>query len=288
MDNKHININHPTPEFEDLFSKAEIPYNKSKENIWKNLENKIQNTQISKTKYFRFNYLIIRAAAIIISIVGLSIIFSFYSKTFECPRGQHLSVILPDNSKVELNAQSTIKFFPLRWYLKREVLLEGEGFFEVKKAKKFEVRSANGRTVVLGTSFNIFSREEKYKVNCISGSVKVISNTDNEAVLKPDQFAEIDINGNIDVETIRKSEKSTSWINNMFIFTSVPLIEVIKEIERQYDVTFSIKNNIDDYYTGFFSKEKPLYEVLDLLSKPFDLIFVKNKNGEYTIQYDRE
>ena len=59
----------------------------------------------------------------------------------------------------------------------RKVSLEGEAFFEVNPGKKFEVVSKFGKTIVLGTSFNIYSRNSSYQVTCMTGKVKVIENT---------------------------------------------------------------------------------------------------------------
>jgi len=71
--------------------------------------------------------------------------------------------------------------------------------FNVKKGNSFNVVSSLGKTFVLGTSFNIFSREDKYRVACVTGKVKVISITNKQVILSPNYHAEIIKDGNIKV-----------------------------------------------------------------------------------------
>ncbi len=282
-DKEHINNTNMKHGSDDIFSDSNIIYSKSKEQVWKEIESKLESNQISKQGIFQINNNFVKAAAIFIGIIGLSLFLNFYSKTYVCPPGEHLSVLLPDNSQVELNAQSKLKYYPLKWFLNRKIIFEGEGYFSVEKGKKFEVKSDKGITTVLGTSFNIYSRNDLYNVTCITGRVKVISNINIEAILEPNHYAEINNSGQINVIKNYKTEISKSWVNNMFIFTSRPLKMVVEEIERQYNIIIRMDNNIDKYYTGFFSKEKSLEEVLDLLCKSLELTFVRIKTGEYTI-----
>ena len=69
----------------------------------------------------------------------------------------------------------------------------------------------------------------------------------------------------------------------MFIFTSAPLAEVLKEIELQYNIHIIFHPERDYFYTGFFSRDKQPEEVLDLLAKTFGFTFVKRSDNEYEI-----
>jgi ferric-dicitrate binding protein FerR (iron transport regulator) len=182
-----------------------------------------------------------------------------------------------------MNADSRMAFKPLWWRFARKLNFEGEGYFEVEKGKKFEVVSDFGRIVMLGTSFNIYSRDSEYKVTCFTGKVKVISFTSDEAVLSPEYEARVDSDGNIVVWKDQNAGVSNAWINNMFNFTARPLIQVLNEIGRQYDVTIQLKTKLDYSYTGYFSKDKPVEEVLTLVCKPFGLTFARISEKEYDI-----
>ena len=182
-----------------------------------------------------------------------------------------------------MNADSKMSYKPLWWKFARGINFEGEGYFEVEKGKMFEVVSETGRTEVLGTSFNIYSRDREYKVTCFTGKVKVVSFTSEEAVLSPDYEASINADGNIKVWNEPDATGANAWINNMFKFNARPLIEVLKEIGRQYDVTILFKADPDYSYSGYFSKDKTVEDVLSLVCKPFGLTFVRNSEKEYEI-----
>ena len=136
---------------------------------------------------------------------------------------------------------------------------------------------------MLGTSFYIYSRGTEYKVTCITGKVKVISKSNQEVILSPNYFAELNNNGEFVVRKTQNSKSATSWIDNMFVFTSVPLPTVINEIEHHYNVTITSEIPLDYSYTGFFSKQKSVKEVLNLLCKPFGLTYKKISERSFEI-----
>ncbi|MFQ5771306.1 MAG: FecR family protein, partial [bacterium] len=87
-----------------------------------------------------------------------------------------MMVSLPDNSEVNLNAESSIKYPPKSWAKQREVILTGEAFFKVAEVgTPFSVRSGFVVTSVLGTSFNVRARGIQVEVACVTGKVSVKS-----------------------------------------------------------------------------------------------------------------
>ena len=281
---KHINdLNNTEKQSADFFSKVEIPYQKSKEDVWMLMEDKLGEKPAGKVFHFN-NYKIITAiAASVLILLGSFAVMRFYTKTIVSNNGVHLTANLPDGSTVELNAQSTLKYHPYWWQFSRKIDFSGEAFFQIAKGSKLEVSSDNGKTIVLGTSFNIYTRNNHYKVTCLTGKVKVVSITKKEAILTPDYHAEININGDIIVKKLDKPELLTGWVDNMFNFTSAPIIEVIGEIERQYNVTITANTELNLVYTGYFPKDQPVEQTLNLLCKPFGLTFVKKSENKYLI-----
>lgn len=266
-----------------FFSKIDIPFEKSKEDVWSLLSENTEEVP-SKTKIVWLAPKVISSvAAALLVLFSILSVMRFYTKTLYAPNGQHLTVALPDGSTVDLNANTKLTYYPFWWQFSRTVSFEGEGLFQVEKGQKFEVISNSGRTVVLGTTFNIYNRDKTYKVTCLSGSVKVISNTKQEVVLSPDYHAEVDANGNIVVFKENKTEQTVSWVHNMFTFTSIPLATVVEEIERQYNVHIQLNISENYIYTGYFSRDKELEEVLDMLAKTFNFTFLKRSEGEYEI-----
>ena len=73
-------------------------------------------------------------------------------------------ILLPDGSAVTLNANSKLQYYT---HSARKVWLEGEAFFEVKKipetAEPFQVVTNDLTITVLGTTFNVNSRNEQTK-----------------------------------------------------------------------------------------------------------------------------
>lgn len=284
-DKKHINHN---SDFEDksidLFSNLKIPYDKSKEDIWKIMESKLEEKTAIKTGIIQMKWVRIAAAAIFILLIGIPLFMRFYSETVICNEGEHISLTLPDGSFVQMNAKSKLSYNPLWWKYSRSLEFDGEAFFEVKKGNKFEVISDNGKTMVLGTSFNVYSRKNNYEVTCLTGRVKVTAvETNSQVILNPNEKATLDQHGIINIEVNINTENSVLWISNKFIFTSAPLIEVIDEISRQYGVNITYSVTGYYLYSGYFTRNRPVEEVLDLVCKSFGIKFVKHSNGDYQV-----
>jgi len=289
---KHIKNNSEHSD-NDFFTNVEVPYSKSKDEIWDQINTDIDSVDINqkdkikvkKNRVIKPSFIYSIAATLLI-LLGTFSILRYLSTTVVCPSGQHLSINLPDGSTVTMNSNSTLTYYPLWWQFSREVSLSGEAFFNVEKGKNFSVVSSLGETMVLGTSFNVFSRDDEYRVACITGKVKIISLTKKQVILSPDYHAEITKNGDIKVTKNNNSRYAIGWMESMFDFTSVPLHDVIGEIEHFYNVTIATNTELDYFYTGYFSKQKPVEEVLNLLCKPFGLTFVKKSENNYEIIQD--
>lgn len=284
--NEH-NTNNKNFSEEEFFSVVQPGYSKSKEDIWEDIYSKIE-LQDDDNSFSRKGALInIRIfygiAASILLLLGTVLMLRYYSNSNYCPEGEQLSVKLPDGSSVTLNSNSSITYYPLWWNFSRKVNLTGEAFFDVEKGKDFIVASAYGRTVVLGTSFNVYAREYTYRVTCFTGMVKVISPSQRSVQLNPNYTAEIIYNGEIKVSKYNPKNEIFQDENDMFDFKSTPLIDVIKEIEKYYNITITSSASLNYDYTGFFSKRKTAEESLYLVCKPYGLTFVVLSDTNYHI-----
>jgi len=221
-------------------------------------------------------------ASTLIILLTTGLMLRHYSTSKYCPEGKQLIINLPDGTKATLQSGSTITYYPLWWSISRKVVLSGEAYFDVVKGNKFNVLSPLGNTTVLGTSFKIIANENRYIVTCFSGSVKVTSLADMSVVLKPDYTAEI-LYGEIKVSKYNAQKDELSTDNNMFDFESVPLSQVIKEIEAHFNITITSDIVLRYIYTGFFSKQKSIEEVLYILCKPYGLTFVVLSDNKYHI-----
>ncbi|MFW5821668.1 MAG: FecR family protein [Bacteroidota bacterium] len=253
-----------------FFKKTDIPYSRSKEDVWSNMMAKIQDEKEPERKT-RSLIIYWSAAAIFIMFLGITGFMRFYSVSLYAPAGQHLSKTLPEGSKVHLNAGTTLTYHPYWWRFGRILELEGEAYFEVVKGNRFMVRSALGSTEVLGTSFNIYARNNEYKVHCLTGQVRVESDKGKSKILESNQSVTISVGAGLKYQSDVKVENVISWTSNKFVFTSVPLNEVLKEIERQFDITIELETGIEGEYTGNFQRGSSVKNILDMIARPFGL-----------------
>ncbi|NJO91798.1 MAG: FecR domain-containing protein [Chloroflexia bacterium] len=177
----------------EFFAKTKIHYSKSKEEVWSELDAKLGKTKQAKVIKVNFKKIIsYSAAAVLIVSIGIFSFIRYYSINVYCPNGQHSAITLPDGSKVTLNANSQLSYHPYWWKYSRKLDFSGEAFFEVTKGDKFSVVSKNGTTSVLGTSFNIFARDNDYRVHCITGKVKVEKENSGVIILTQNEYTVFD------------------------------------------------------------------------------------------------
>lgn len=243
-------------------------WSKSKEQIWaEKFEHVVDDRPvlgIYRRKWFAYV-----AAAVVAIVIALPATAYLYTNEVVVPCGEHLAVILPEGSRVELNADSRLKYKPLWWHISRSVELTGEGYFEVVKGSRFVVNSPNGTVAVLGTSFNVLSRDKHFDVVCLTGKVKVTSKTE-MAILTPDMRTQVK-EGKLVASLLENPAHSIAWTQGKFYFEDAPLGEVIKEIERQYNIKIAAPSRTDYFYTGNFSRDKSPEEVLRIVGKPFGI-----------------
>ena len=194
------------------------------------------------------------------------------------PKGRQFQLVLPDGTKVWLNSASSLKF-PTTFSSKdRRVQLSGEAYFEVSKAvdKPFILILANNAEVkVLGTSFNVnaYDNENKIKATLLEGSVKVTASTSSgaangeSAILKPRQQAQLAQAGN-DIAVVSNVDvnKVVAWKNGVFNFEGVDLTEVMKQLERWYDIEVVYEGEVPNIeFYGELSRSSSLNDVIAAL-----------------------
>lgn len=252
-------------------------WTKTKEEIWATHFESLTDDNIAPAQKFRLSLRLKRVAvyASVAAVLAFALTLPFgaymHSEEYIAQPGQHLFITLPDNSTAYLNADSKLSYKPYWWFFSREVKLEGEGFFQVEKGEKFKVLSDNATVTVLGTSFNVLDRDEKLEVLCITGKVKVDTKK-NTATLEPNLECSLE-NGKLTLRESTSAKRKISWKDGYFYFENVPLKDVIKEIERQFDIKVSTPANLNYLYTGFFSKEKTPEEILNIIGTPFGITF---------------
>lgn len=269
---------------DELFDRTHIYWDKSKEDMWSQMEELISDVEDKKVVRLNTQWVRYAVAAAIIALLAIPVSMRLYTRTIECQPGEHLAYQLPDGSVVHLNANSSLAYHPAWWRFSRKLEFKGEGFFEVEKGSAFTVESHKGATEVLGTSFNVFARDDMYSVTCVTGKVKVMAaETNNQVLLLPNENANLNQNGKLEVKKGVETGQVIGWVQKRFVFTATPLNSVFEEISRQYGIPISLEEENSSTYTGYFTLDYSVEETLELICKPFNLEFVRNTENGYTI-----
>ena len=187
--------------------------------------------------------------------------------TLHTPRGGKYQVLLPDGTRVWLNASSTL-VYPSRFPDdKRKVEIVGEAYFEVAADpdRPFFVASADQVVQVLGTTFNInaYPDEQGVTTTLVNGAVKV-KGGGGFVVLSPGEAA-VSEGGRVK-KTIVDVSAATAWKSDRFYFDNTSLEVMMRQLSRWYDIDIEYENEVpEEYFTGKMSKRLNLMEVLDFL-----------------------
>lgn len=215
------------------------------------LQNKrlLRDTKVVQLNPFRKFMKVAAAAAILVT--GTYFYLNSLDTAVSTAYAQNKEIILPDNSKVILNADSKVTYSEKKWNDNRNITLEGEAFFKVAKGERFTVATKAGDVTVLGTQFNVENREDFFEVTCYEGLVSV-SFGGKETQL-PAGNAFVAINGKVVSENIQNTI-APSWVNSESSFKSIPLKYVLAEFQRQHNITVETRNvDLEQLYTGSFS-----------------------------------
>lgn len=199
--------------------------------------------------------------------------------SFKTVLAQNDIITLPDNSIVNLNELSELEFDSSNWDDNRLLDLKGEAFFDVEKGKRFDVTTDFGKVSVLGTEFNVLSRDSIFKVSCYEGLVKVTYN-DNEVKL-PAGTEFVLSSGKVLKSSIVVAEPY--WLKEMSVFENTPFATVIKELEKQYNIKVTYPFDLKMNFTGAFVHNN-LENALVSISKPLKLTYEIQSTNEVIIR----
>lgn len=202
---------------------------------------------------------------------------------FSTPSGQRAQLTLHDGTVVWLNARSTLRY-PNRFDKKsREVELDGEAFFDVKRnaAAPFIVSTGKANIKVLGTKFNVFAYKgsTEFSTSLVSGAVKVYFGKDdtNALQLKSHESATI-VDNHLVKSRYDDNADFLLWREGIYAFDDVPFNEIIKKLELYYDVTIIQQNKkLEQFrFSGKFRQRDGVESVLKTLQKVFYFSFKKD------------
>lgn len=219
-------------------------------------------------------YLSIAASIAVLIIFGFKTLFfnenATELKNYSTALTEKQSINLPDNSEVNLNSESLISYNEKKWKTNRELTLEGEAFFKVKKGERFTVITELGEISVLGTSFNVRCREN-IEVVCFTGKVK-FSNDTIERILNAGDALKLS-SDRLDEWTTNKP--TVSWLSGVTEMDNVPAYEALNELSRQFNIKVN-SGIITDTITVDFPNDDPMVAIEQILI-PLDKEYTYNK-----------
>lgn len=189
--------------------------------------------------------------------------------TLITPKGGQYKVILPDGTKVCLNAASSLYYPTAFMGAEREVVLTGEAYFEVAQqvARPFKVRVGEMVVNVLGTSFNIcaYKEEKQIVTTLVNGAVKLQS--DQAAVtLKPGQEGSLEEGANEFMKKNVDTDIAIAWTKGLFRFENDDIATITRKMARWYDVEVQFEGKMPTRkFIGVLNRQESLSTVLKIL-----------------------
>ncbi len=272
--------------------------------VWENIQLGERSTTAEK-QWFRLLPLssLVRYAAAVVVITLISLLAWNYTShkspatisqvngrpvqlEYKTLKGQRETVTLPDGSRVKLNFESRISYQSDFGNAHRDLVLEGEAFFEVMPdpSRPFNIQTGELTTTVVGTSFNInaYADHPQIRVAVRTGKVKVASGTqENKRVtLVPDEMSVFEKNNGSLTSQGFDPEKEFGWASNTIILENADFKEIRRILEKEYAVTFVVDKDLkvkEDFSAKF--KDAPIKKVLDALNytSRFQYSLVKDK-----------
>lgn len=267
-------------------------------NEWNRLLGSIQkeNKPVGKTRIIG-KYLQMAAGYAAAVLVGAALVFVFtHTRTLpeqvqggsfivQTDNSDRSFTQLPDGSRIWLNKGTKIEYNQQFGIRNRNVLLNGEAYFEVAKNKKlaFVVKTKSIDVTALGTSFNVNAYDDGNEVTTTlyTGKVNVQSTlTGYKTILNPLEVAVFSkTKDKITTYVFTGSDKPV-WMEPEFRFDMLPLIDISKQLERNYNVVFVYRNQKIKHlkFSGTFDRDEKLDEILRVIKI--------NTNIDYAIKND--
>ena len=234
----------------------------------------------------------IKIAAIIALTLGGSFIYQEMQteetpvalQTISVPADQRINITLADGTNVWLNARSELRYPAVFTGDKREIILDGEGYFEVTHnvEKPFIVQTSKCNVEVLGTKFNVeaYSDSEDFCTSLMEGSVRVSStkNPSMNLVLTPNHQASL-VDGQLQAKLISDFDLFR-WKEGLICFKNMDFKQLMARFEKCYGIRIIIENQqVGDYVcSGKFRISDGIDNALRILQRDAKYTFERNKD----------
>lgn len=248
--------------------------NKPDKAVYNSLKEVNAKLGIKSSRSWFLKHTLPRAAAVLLPLIVATSLFFYQSTKIEMIEvvtmaGEHKELKLPDGSIVWMNACSKINYPEKFNDTTRAIRLEGEAYFSVKqsKTKRFIVVTKDITVEVLGTQFNVkaYANDLLATTTLTSGKVTVLS-PDEKYTLRPNQeLVYHSIEKSATIQAV--SSDAVGWKEGVLIFNDMTMTEILKGLERQYDVKFSYAQSLqsNDKYSVKFTNGETIQQVMPVL-----------------------
>ena len=203
-------------------------------------------------------------------------------QTLHVPAGQRAELLLADGTKVWLHAMTTLTFPTQFEEGKREVTLDGEGYFDVTKDEMnpFIVKTELHDVKVFGTEFNTtaYKHANIFTTSLLEGKVDVIAKETGQTIhLEPGECA-YSVNGKLHERAIAHADYFR-WREGLLCFNNLRMDLLLDRLQLCYAIKIEIQNKkiLKNYYTGKFRTKDGIEHVLRVLQLHNNFQFTKDE-----------
>ncbi|MFA6767222.1 MAG: FecR family protein [Parabacteroides sp.] len=268
--------------------------------IWQMICRRLWNRSSSKKITF---YRIYSIAASLLLLLAMSSLVYFYSTNRKMPQMyvvtsgiQNMEAVqLPDGTRVQMGAGSTLTYPAVFEGKTREVTLTGQAFFDVARnhQKPFIVHASDMSIQAVGTAFEVFSYdvEDKSEAILVNGKIKVGIKDKNTGSTKeysvtPDTKLVYDkLSGAVTTGYV-EADKYTSWRKQRVLsFENEQLSMIIPRLEQWYGRKIMCQKDLSERYRFTFKvRDEALDRILYLIQVSSPLKYTKQDNGDFTVE----
>ena len=253
-------------------------------------DNRADNQKKKRTISFRkIGYELAKIAAILIIFWGGTKLFETNTteasivtyQTLYVPAGQRAELILPDSTRVWLNAHSKL-IYPVSFGKgNRQVELNGEAYFDVVHNEKqpFIVKTRQMDIQVLGTEFNVTSYSSDFEVSLLRGCIE-LSSPSLSSTYKAKEKEHVKLKDNKLIVNNITDYDYFRWKEGLICFNNESVATIIEKLKLYYDIDIETHNKkfLNSRYSGKFRTKDGIEQVLKVLQIEHKFSYTKNND----------
>lgn len=268
--------------------------------IYQNILEEVNKNDLEKKYRYRLKNVLKWVSACVITLISLSTGYFLYQdrknldiayQEVQTERGEKLLVLLPDGSKVWLNAESKLIYSEEFADKNRDVTLEGEAYFEIKKDSEspFQVFAEDMKIKVTGTSFNVSAYPTDKTITTTLDEGQIIIGHQRGASPKKMKPGETAVykkkNNTLDIAENNNYRDASYWKDNKLTFKNSSLKDVLTILSRHFDVHFDIKNpKISSFTYTLNCKGSDLSHVIEMMEAITPVKFERITEDNYIVK----